>query len=134
MIHTGLRLSDALRLTYEDCRRGWKLESKNKHVLDIFYDPGHGNGLVIESPRGGPYHRTTMEKAFHNAALAAGIARPFNAHSARKMWAMQLLKDTNNLDFVKDTLGHRFLSTTLLYLFGHDHIDRKGDLQHATYN
>ncbi len=128
MITTGLRLSDALTLTVEECRAGYKIEHKTGQRRRIRYTPPAWcrAGLILSNRAGMPYHRTTMEKIYKRHRDELGISVPLNAHSARKIYAMQLLDRSNDITAVQRDLGHKYLSTTLVYLFAHPHIDEYG--------
>ena len=128
MLKTGLRLSDALTLTKEECDAGYKIERKTKKRRRINFKPPPyiKTGLLIPNRNGQAYHRTTFEKIYKRDREALHFPAPLNAHSARKMYALALLQRTHDLTAVQRDLDHKYLSTTLLYLYGHPHITRKG--------
>lgn len=132
MVSTGLRLSDALRLTYSDLKRGWIVEGKTGCIkpIRITVPPkprGQHSDFVTANPRTDkPYNRATVSRAYSRAAHHLHFPVPFGAHSARKMYALHVYEDTNDLHLVQIALNHKYLSTTLLYIWGHPHITTEG--------
>ena len=132
MVSTGLRLGDALSLTYSDLARGWIRERKTGHIrpirLSVPPKPiGQQSDYVTANPRTDrPYNRATISRAFTRAAHHLHFPVPFGAHSARKMYALRVYEDTGDLHLVQIALNHQYLSTTLLYIWGHPHITKEG--------
>ena len=62
-------------------------------------------------------HRTTLWRHFQRAVKAAGLSdRGYSLHSLRKCYAVDKLRDTGSIEAVQKDLGHRYVSTTLIYL------------------
>ena len=135
MLQTGLRISDAVSLTYGACVRGLVSEKKTGHRRRIVYTPppkpaGQLSDYVCPNPKTDrPYNRSTLSRAYTAASRAARLPAPLCSHSARKMYALALLERTHDLTAVQRDLGHNYLSTTLLYLFGHPHITQRGEVK-----
>lgn len=60
-------------------------------------------------------HETVLQDAVRRAALAAGIPKRVTCHSFRHSFATQLIQGGANIRTVQKLLGHRNLSTTMIY-------------------
>lgn len=64
-------------------------------------------------------HRSTLYRAWEAAVRDAGLTgHGYTVHSLRKCYAVDLLKRTGSVEAVQRDLGHKYLSTTLLYIMG----------------
>ena len=62
-------------------------------------------------------HRTTLWRHFQRAAKTAGLGgKGYSLHSLRKCYAVDKLRMTGSIEEVQRDLGHRYISTTLIYL------------------
>lgn len=62
-------------------------------------------------------HRTTVWRHFQKAVHEAELdGKGYTLHSLRKCYAVDLLRRTGRYEAVQADLGHKYLSTTLLYL------------------
>lgn len=62
-------------------------------------------------------HRTTVWRHFQAAVKNAGLSgRGYTLHSLRKCYAVDKLRETGSYERVQADLGHKYLSTTLIYL------------------
>lgn len=144
MLHTGLRVSDALRLTFPLREQMWITEGKTgkrRHIglpralIDEIcrraepYIPQRERRHIYEAPRSGPRlwvfpsprdyrkHRTRQAvwKDIKRAARAYRIPANAGPHSMRKVYAVQLLRKYGDIERVRRALNHTDDSVTLIY-------------------
>lgn len=126
ILHTGMRIGDVLSLRPGDLApHMWITEEKTGKrrlvglpapLLSDLLDCS-GEFWVFPSAKDPRKHRT-RQTVWHDVKRAARLFRlPQNVgtHSARKVYAVELLKKYGNCEKVRKILKHRYLSTTLIY-------------------
>ena len=86
-------------------------------------------GRICRDPRFGPpsryhLHESVIQKALAEATRRAGLTKRVSPHVMRHSFATHLLEDGYDIRTVQELLGHRDVSTTMIYL----HVMHRGAL------
>lgn len=126
--HTGLRVGDALKITTDQVqkRRFSVTEAKTgkrktvtlpDSLLADLQEQGRGH-LYVFPHRCDPLKHRTRQAVWSDVKRAAKAFRlPVNAtpHSARKMYAVELLERYGDIDRVREALNHSSVEVTMVY-------------------
>jgi site-specific recombinase XerD len=131
---SGLRISEALRLRIEDvnfaartvnvragkgrkdgvgffgaeaarCLRDWLGKRREAHAEDWLFADREGRSLT----------RRTAAKILHRLSVRAGLPRKIGPHALRHYCASTILKQTGDLELVRQVLRHESLAMALRY-------------------
>lgn len=124
-LHTGLRVGDILALkTGQLKQRFWVTESKTgKHRQIGLPEPllsdlkKNAGPVWVFTGRNGDTHRSRQAvwKDVKRAAKALRLPQNVGPHSARKVYAVELLEKYGDIDRVRRALNHSSLAVTLVY-------------------
>lgn len=125
LLHTGLRISDALALRTEQLRPNfWITEQKTGKRRQVglpeplLSDLRSAAGAVWVFPGANPAKHRSRQAVWKDVKRAAEAARlTCNAapHSARKVYAVKLLEQYGDIDRVRRALNHGGIEVTLIY-------------------
>lgn len=126
LLHTGMRLSDVLALKTDQLRSsGWYTEGKTgkrrrfglpSELLDaIRAQAGPEWAFPGVSPRGGHKTRQAVWKDVKRASRAFRLPQNVGPHSARKIYAVDLMQKYGDIQRVRKALNHESESVTALY-------------------
>lgn len=137
-LHTGLRISDVLSLKPEQLKpQFWIIEQKTgkkKRVNlpgPLLDDLKRNAGKYWVFPgRNDPKKHRTRQAVWHDikrAAAAFRLPQNVGTHSARKVYAVQLMDKYGDLERVRRALNHakKYPSTTKIYALADAELEKK---------
>ncbi len=103
-----VELPHLLALKYPNAPRewGWRWVFPARRT---YRDPRTGRRLRHH------LHETVLQRAFHNAVLWAGLAKPASCHTLRHSFATHLLEAGYDIRTIQELLGHVDVNTTMIY-------------------
>lgn len=136
ILHTGLRIGDVLQLRPEDLRpRRWITEQKTgkKRFIgfpaDLLADLREESNdfWVFPSTRNPQKHRTrqTVWADVKRAAFLFRLPQNVGTHSARKIYAVNLMRKYGNIAAVQRNLKHGYATTTMIYALADQLLEQK---------
>ena len=134
-LHTGLRIGDILSIKTDQLKsRFWVTESKTGKRRQIglpeplLSDLKKNAGDVWAFPGKNPAeHRTrqTVWKDVKRAAKALRLPQNIGPHSARKVYAVELMQKYGDIERVRRALNHGSESVTLIYALADKQLQSK---------
>lgn len=140
-LHTGLRISDVLSMRTEKLKpHFWVTESKTGKKKQIglpeplLSDLRNNAGVVYVFEGGTPEKHRTRQAVWKDVKRAAAACRlPQNVapHSARKVYAVDLMEKYGDIEKVRKILNHQYPSTTLIYAMADKLLQQKNSRRRA---
>lgn len=140
-LHTGLRVSDVLSIkTDQLAPRFWVTESKTRKRKQIgLPEPllgdlkkQAGSVWVFEGRKPGKARtRQAVWKDIKRAAAAFRLPQNVGTHSARKVFAVDLLQKYGDIERVRRALNHSGLAVTLVYAMADKQLESKNRRRRA---
>ncbi|OAQ20040.1 tyrosine-type recombinase/integrase [Thermosulfurimonas dismutans] len=108
----GLRVSETVRLRVKDL-------DFERGLITVFSGKGDKDRVTVdprtETVRRHHIHPSAVQRAFKKALRKARVEKPATVHSLRHSFATHLLEDGYDIRTIQELLGHKSLSTTMIY-------------------
>ena len=134
-LHTGLRVGDVLSLkTDQLAPRFWVTESKTgkrrqiglpEPLLSDIKNQADGVWAFPGDKPGKPRTRQAVWKDVKRAARAMRLPQNVGTHSARKVYAVDLMQKYGDIDRVRRALNHSNMAVTLVYAMADKQLESK---------
>lgn len=126
---TGMRISEALRVTKKDILAGKVTMPAKAHLRTIYFPKSLKgelipyledfglNDVVMKNRTGEPLTSRGVSSALQSFGKKYDIPKEvMHAHSFRHFFAIEFLKRNNNISLLADLLGHGSVNVTQIYL------------------
>ena len=141
LLHTGLRIGDVLSLKTDQLKPNfWITEQKTGKRRQVgLPEPllsdlsaSAGEQWVFPGARPGKHRtRQAVWKDVKRAAEALRLTANAAPHSARKVYAVELLRKYGDIDRVRRALNHGGIEVTLIYAMADKRLQAKGRRRRA---
>lgn len=127
MLHTGLRVGDVVSLPASSVKPNFSVQEQKTGKTRRVGLPAELRAAILAqagsspwafpSPRDPQKHRTRQAVWADIKRAQRALRLPANAgtHSMRKVYAVDLMSKYGDIEKVRRTLNHKYVSTTLLY-------------------
>lgn len=140
-LHTGLRIGDVLSLKTDQLQsRFWVTESKTgkrrqiglpEPLLSDIKNQAGGEWAFESKSTGRPQTRQAVWKDVKRAAAALRLPQNIGPHSARKVYAVELLAKYGDIERVRRALNHSSYAITMIYAMADKQLESKNKRRRA---
>lgn len=126
---TGMRISEAIRVTKKDVLAGSVIMHTKAHMREIYFpkslvddikpylDKIGENETVMQNYKGKPITKDGVSGRLRKFSEIYGIPKEvMHPHAFRHFFAIEFLKRNNNIALLADLLGHGSVNVTQIYL------------------